>query len=183
MERTDSVISTRYCLFIGSDWSANSFQYKQSVKLFCAEMSNEFRFSFCRSAVWWHCSFHDIAFTTAHCERSPVALKNNNKKQNVPSFSRLNLLSRSIATRFKRNTTQFSVTLCFHFRLTVKTNCKMLLHNYPLDSQTCPMYIGSCKLRCFSSAALRWSPLNFGLIKMCVLWCLFKWFCRLYLIV
>ena len=29
-------------------------------------------------------------------------------------------------------------------RLTIKSSCPMYIHKYPMDSQMCPLYIGSC---------------------------------------
>ncbi len=34
-------------------------------------------------------------------------------------------------------------------RLTIKSSCPMFLHKYPLDSQNCPLYLGSCKWQPF----------------------------------
>ena len=33
------------------------------------------------------------------------------------------------------------------FRLTVKAKCPMMLNNFPMDSQACPLIFGSCKYK------------------------------------
>ena len=37
-------------------------------------------------------------------------------------------------------------TIIFSLRLTVKAKCPMMLNNFPMDQQACPLIFGSCKL-------------------------------------
>ena len=41
---------------------------------------------------------------------------------------------------------EFAFLLSYlNYRLTIRASCKMHLEKYPLDSQNCPLYVGSCK--------------------------------------
>ena len=62
----------------------------------------------------------------------------------------------------------FAFIIVFYYSVTLLASCVMNLHNFPLDSQTCALKIGSCKYCLPSSLVKHLHFLRLGLLRVAI---------------